>query len=101
MQEKVRKERRKEKKKSRKQGTKIKKIVLKASPYQQIFPFLLQSRDGDLVTPSAIFLLPSLVGNERWYQVSLLLAVAVDASPPAAANKSTKKPNKAAWTRGP
>ena len=50
----------KRKTKSRKQGTNAsKKIVLKASPQQQIFPSLLQSRDGDLTTPSAIFFLLS------------------------------------------
>ena len=49
----------KRKTKSRKQGTKASKIVLKASPSQQIFPSLRQSRDGDLATPSVIFLLSS------------------------------------------
>ena len=58
------KKRKKRKTKSRKQGTKASKnIVLKASPSQQIFPPLLQSRDGDLVTPFAIFLLSSVTAS--------------------------------------
>ena len=55
---------RRERENKRKVGSKAQQqasnyILLKASPQQQIFPSLLQSRDGDLATPSAIFFLLS------------------------------------------
>ena len=77
MEEKNKKINEKRKTKSRKQGTKAsKKIVLKASPTQQIFPSLLQSRDGDLTTPSGIFFLLSSA------TVSSVTAAAVEPPPP-------------------
>ena len=62
MQGKQRRKKRKTKNEKRKVGSKAqkqanKKIVLKASPWQQIFPSLLQNRDGDLATPSALSLI--------------------------------------------
>ena len=83
------KQRKKENEK-RKVGSKAhnqagKKIVLKASPYQQIFPFLLQSRDGDLATPSAIFFLLSSA------TISSAAAAAVDPPPGEQINENQTK----------
>ena len=93
MLEKKRKEKKNEKRKVGSKAQKqAKKIVVKASPQQQIFPSLLQSRDGDLAAPSAIFFLLSSA------TVSIVAAAAVE--PPAPREQINENPNKTAWTRG-
>ena len=82
-----RKKRKKEKKnEKRKVGSKAQKQARKSYSRRlhsnKVFPSLLQSRDGDLATPSAIFLLSSAT-------VSSVTAAAVE-PPPTPANKSTK-----------
>ena len=82
---KIRKERKEQRKtKSRKQGTKASKQENRTQGVSIAtnFPSLLQSRDGHLATPSAIFFLLSSA------TVSSVTAAAVEPSPPA--NKSTK-----------
>ena len=92
MQEKNKKEKKNEKRKVGSKAQKqAKKIVVKASPQQQIFPSLLQSRDGDLAAPSAIFFLLSSA------TVSIVTAAAVE---PLTPRTSQRKPSKTAWTRG-
>ena len=94
---------RKEKTKSinRKQGTKAsKKIVLTQGVSiatnlpvleEKKKKTLLQSRDGDLATPSAIFFLLSSA------TISSVTAAVVEPPPP---RTNQRKPNITAWTRG-
>ena len=88
-------EKKRKRKEKRKVGSRVqkqarKKIVLKESRYQQIFPSLLQSRDGDFATPSAIFVLSSAT-------ISSVTAAVVEPTPP---RTNQRKPNKTARTRG-
>ena len=81
-----RKKNREKKNEKRQVGSKAQKQARKSYSRRlhsnKVFPSLLQSRDGDLATPSAIFLLSSAT-------VSSVTAAAVE-PPPTPANKSTK-----------
>ena len=94
MQEKNKK-RKQRKTKSRKQGTKASKKENRSQGVSiatnlPVSATMLQSRDGDLATPSTIFLLLSAT-------VSSVTAAAVEPPPP---RTNQRKPNKSAWTRG-
>ena len=95
MQEKNKKIKEKRKTKSRKQGTKASKQENRTQGvYWSIatnLPVSATSRDGDLVTPSAIFFLFSSAS------VSSVTAAAVEPPPP---RTNQRKPNKTVWTRG-